>query len=234
MNKTERPTVYDTDDLLISLCNSVTRVLTVATDSQVQYSGMVQRITRTCLKPDIGCFVLFDGGFSGLVILNFSSQAAMELYERYMLKMGMAKGDLASSFTSDEVGNIMGELMNQIVGDFTGKVRRELQTHITQNQPKMLALNKQVLLSVDTNLDEPEARRVTFYTGANNIFYLELAIDRTEFVKLRDFEPEAAADPDALLEEHGNGEAKPSGASQAAQSSASSDDTDDLLKSLGM
>ena len=72
----------------------------------------------------------------------------------------------------------MGELMNQVVGDFTGKIRRELQTHITQNQPKMLVLNKQVMLSVDANLDNPEARRVTFYTGNNNIFYLELAIDR--------------------------------------------------------
>jgi hypothetical protein len=34
---------------------------------------MVQRISRTCLKPDIGCFVLFDGGFSGLVVKNFSA-----------------------------------------------------------------------------------------------------------------------------------------------------------------
>jgi siroheme synthase (precorrin-2 oxidase/ferrochelatase) len=53
----------------------------------------------------------------------------------------------------------MGELMNQVLGDFTSKVHRELQTHITQSQPKMMALNKQVLLSVDANLDQPEARR---------------------------------------------------------------------------
>ncbi len=41
-----------------------------------------------------------------------------------------------------------------------------------------------MLLSVDANLDQPEARRVTSYTGSNHIFYLELAIDRTEFIKL--------------------------------------------------
>src|SRR6218665_2834779 len=76
MNTAEKATVYGTEDLLIGLCSSVTRVLNVATHSQVHYSGMVQRIGRTCLKPDIGCFVLFDGGFSGLVILNFSAQAA--------------------------------------------------------------------------------------------------------------------------------------------------------------
>ena len=32
---------------------------------------------------------------------------------------------------------------------------------------------------------------MTFYTGRDNIFYLELAIDRTEFIKLYDFEPHA-------------------------------------------
>ena len=141
MSAKEPSIVYGTEDLLISLCNSVTRVLSVATGKPIHYSGMVQRISKTCLRPDIGCFVLFDGGFSGLVIINFSKEAAMEIYQSYLLSMGMGQDDLASSYTSDEVSNVMGELMNQVVGDFTGKVRRELQTHITQNQPKMLALS---------------------------------------------------------------------------------------------
>ncbi len=233
MNALPNPVVYGTEDLLLSLCNSVTRVLSVATHTQVQYSGMVQRIHKTCLKPDIGCFVLFDGGFSGLVIINFSAAAAMELYESYLLNMGMSREDLAPSFTSDEVSNVMGELMNQVVGDFTGKVRREFQTHITQNQPKMLVLNKQVILSVDANLDQPEARRVTFYTAKNHIFYLELAMDRTEFVKLVDFAPQEAPDPDALLADTQSqtSEAEPSA---SAPASSADDETAALLKSLGM
>lgn len=233
--------VFGTEDLLKSLCNSVTKVLNLATGGNVQYSGMVQRINKTCLKPDIGCFVLFDGGFSGLVILNFTGEAAMELYESYMLNMGMDKADLARSYTSDEVGNVMGELMNQVLGDFTSKVRRELQTHITQNQPKMLVLHKQVQLSVDANLDHPEARRVTFYTSKNHIFYLELAVDRTEFVKLYDFDQNEELDPDALiaqaqLEAEQAEQAKASHAPATAPqgSGDGDDDTDALLKSLGM
>ena len=229
MSTPKQPAVYGTEDLLMSLCNSVTKVLTAATHSQIHYSGMVQRITKTCLKPDIGCFVLFDGGFSGLVVLNFSSQTAMELYENYMLNMNMPKDELASSHTSDEVSNVMGELMNQIIGDFTSKVRRELQTHITQNQPKMLVLNKQVMLSVDTNLDQPEARRVTFYTARNNIFYLELAIDRTEFIKLCDFDAQETHDPDELIAQINNG-----GSAPAAAPADSGKHQDDLLASLGM
>ena len=223
----ESEVVYGTEDVLTSLCNSVTRVLSVATQRQIHYSGMVQRITKTCLKPDIGCFVLFDGGFSGLVVLNFSAATAMELYEDYMLNMGMPKSELASAHTSDEVGNIMGELMNQIVGDFTGKVRRELQTNITQNQPKMLVLNKQVVLSVDTQLDQPESRRVTFYTSKNNIFYLELAIDRTEFIKLHDFEVAEELNPDDVI-------AQAEAESHSVLPEQDTSDQDALLKSLGM
>ncbi len=228
MSTPESPVVFGTEDLLRSLCNSVTKVLSIATQSEIRYSGMVQRISKTCLKPDIGCFVLFDGGFSGLVVINFSAQAAMELYETYMVNMGMGREGLATAHTSDEVSNVMGELMNQIVGDFTGKVARELQTHITQNQPKMLAINKQVMLSVDTNLDRPEARRVTFYTNRNNIFYLELAIDHTEFIKLNDFEAAEAPDPDEVLAQVGSEPPKP-----VAQAESTAEQ-DELLRSLGM
>ena len=229
MNTEDTNVVYGTEDVLISLCNSVTRVLNVATQSKIHYSAMVQRITKIGLKPDIGCFVLFDGGFSGLVVLNFGAATAMEIYEKYMLNMGMPKSELVGSHTSDEVSNIMGELMNQIVGDFTGKVRRELQTNITQNQPKMLVLNKQVMLSVDTPLDRPEMRRVTFYTEKNNIFYLELAIDRTEFIKLHDFDTNEDLDPDSVIAMQQDKDA-----SEAPLPPLEADDNADLLKSLGM
>jgi len=234
MNAIQRTeVVFNTEDLLTSLCNSVTKVLGVATNSPVSYSGMVQRIHKTCLKPDIGCFVLFDGGFSGLVILNFSAPAALEIYHSYLLSMGMARADLANSHTSDEVGNVMGELMNQVLGDFTSKVQRELHTYISQSQPKMLVLSKQVVLSVDAHLDQPEARRVTFYTSKNHIFYLELATDRTEFVKLYDFVPQDAPNPDELMEQTASKQQAGATAAQPPQGGGDSV-TDDLLRSLGM
>lgn len=188
-----------TDDILIKLCHSLADVLSRATDSQIKYSPMVQKINKTSLKPDIGCFVLFDGGFTGLVVTNFSALAAMELYQNYMLRMGFTNSDLAIHHTADDVANILGELMNQVVGDFTGKIGRELNISITQNQPKMLALHKQIILSVDTNLDRPQVRRVSFTTASNNIFYLELAMDKTEFIQLEAFEVDEQ-DPDTIFE----------------------------------
>jgi chemotaxis protein CheY-P-specific phosphatase CheC len=220
-----------TEDILIKLCNSVKNVLSAAAQTPIDYSPMIQRIGKTSLKPDIGCFVIFDGAFSGLVVINFSAEAALEVYQSYLMQMGIPKEELATQHTSDEVGNVMGELMNQILGDFTGKVSHELKTHITQSQPKMLTINKQVLLSIDTNLDRPQARRVSFYTGKNNIFYLELAIDRTEFIQLHDFDTSQELDPDAILAAEAS---KQDSSDEKVVYSNGSNDSDDLLASLGL
>ena len=180
--------------------------------------------------PDFGCFVLFDGGFSGLVVINFTAKAALEVYTNYMRNMGMPEEELAVLHTSDEVGDVLGELMNQLVGDFTNKIRKELQTNITQNQPKMLALNKQVILSVDTNLDRPQARRVTFSTADNNIFYLELAMDKTEFIQLEEFEVAEDECPDSILEATQNSAKNKKEKPQAVDN----DIANDLLDELGI
>lgn len=221
--------IITTEDILLKLCQSVSGVLTSATGSNVTYSAMVQKINKTALKPDFGCFVLFDGGFSGLVVINFTSKAALELYTNYMRNMGMPEDELAVLHTSDEVGDVLGELMNQLVGDFTNKIRKELQTNITQNQPKMLSLNKQVILSVDTNLDRPQARRVTFSTEKNNIFYLELAMDKTEFIQLEEFEVAEDECPDDILEATQKAMNQPK-----KEEKKSNDDPTDLLDELGI
>ncbi|EOD9420454.1 DUF3334 family protein [Vibrio campbellii] len=222
--------VVTTEDILLKLCQSVSGVLTSATSSQINYSAMVQKINKTSLKPDFGCFVLFDGGFTGLVVINFTAKAALEIYTNYMRNMGMPEEELAITHTSDEVGDVLGELMNQLVGDFTNKIRKELQTNITQNQPKMLSLNKQVILQVDTNLDRPQARRVTFSTANNNIFYLELAMDKTEFIQLEEFEVAEDESPDDILE----ATRKSMEDKKAEESASNKSDADDLLDQLGL
>ena len=221
--------IITTEDILLKLCQSVSGVLTSATSSPVTYSAMVQKITKTSLKPDFGCFVLFDGGFSGLVVINFTAKAALEVYTNYMRNMGMPEDELAVLHTSDEVADVLGELMNQLVGDFTNQVRKDLQTHITQNQPKMLTLNKQVILSVDTNLDRPQARRVTFSTEKGNIFYLELAMDKTEFIQLEEFETVEDECPDTILEK-ARQDMTPKSQPETEKVSAA----DDLLDELGI
>ncbi|WP_440053299.1 DUF3334 family protein [Pseudoalteromonas sp. T1lg65] len=221
--------VISTEDILSTLCHSVTEVLSSASGNDIGYSAMVQKITRTCMRPDIGCFVLFDGGFTGLVVTNFTAQAAMEVYTDYMRNMGMPEEEIAKSHLSDDVANVLGELMNQIVGDFTNKVREQLHTSITQNQPKMMAINKQVQISVDTTMDRPQARRVTFTTQGQNIFYLELAMDKTEFIKLHDFDISESVDPDDIIASQN----KSNKAKKAEQTTEDVAD-DDFMSELGL
>ena len=226
MKKTKAIT---TDDVLINLCQSVTEVLSKASGNKITYSAMVQKISSTCLRPDIGSFVLFDGGFNGFVVINFTSVSALEIYHDYMRNMGMPEEEISQSHLADDVANVMGELMNQMVGDFTFKVRERLQTSITQSQPKMMAISKLVQISVDTAMDKPQMRRVTFTTKSHNIFYLEFAMDKTEFIQLHDFESSDSIDPDEIMKESLEGRS-----SDVADDSGSDQADDDFLAELGL
>ncbi|MGK0441555.1 MAG: chemotaxis protein CheY-P-specific phosphatase CheC [Pseudohongiellaceae bacterium] len=223
-----------TEDILLKLCHSVTAVLGAATGKPVNHSAMVQKIQKTSLRPDLGCFVLFDGSFSGLVIINFSGKAAIQLYRDYMINMGMPADGLANQHTADEVGDVMGELMNQIVGNFTSMIGKELQTVINQNQPKMIAINKSISMSIDTNRDLTQTRRVAFKTDQNHPFFLELAMDKTEFIKMEAFEIECDINPDDIIDEEANKRALAKQAAAHAIANASGSESDNLIDSLGI
>lgn len=190
-----------TEDVLKVLCDSVNAVLSMATQTKISYSPMVQKVDKTCLKPDIGCFVLFDGGFSGLVVMNFSKEAAMEIYRGYMISMGMPQAELATLYTSDEVGNTLGELMNQIIGNFQVEVKKEFQCSVNENQPRMIVLNKELLVSINAPIQNPQYRKVAFETANHRPFYLEICMERFEFIELYPFEKPQPFDPEALIAE---------------------------------
>lgn len=197
-NKGEK--VITSADIMLSLCDSVTSVLTTATGNQVRYTPMVQRISKTTLRPDIGTFVLFSGSFSGMVVINFPKESALELYSDYMTNMGLSPSDFNATFISDEVQNSLGELMNQMIGNFTGKVSAELHGNITQSQPKMLALPHELQINMNMTLDNPVVRRITFFTQGSNVFYLELAMDDTDFTVVREFQEHSQLSPDDILD----------------------------------
>ncbi len=224
----QKKKTFGTDEVLLILCKSVTKVLSGATGNHVKYSPVVQKITKTSLKPDIGCFVLFDGVFSGIVIMNFSAESAMEIYNNAMLQMGMPQSELATLHTSDEVSNMLGELMNQCVGEFTAAIEHELMISVNQSQPKMIAINREVALSINANLDQPQARKVAFQTGANKNFFIEMAMDKTTFVQIEDFDRGDRANADDIIAEEQNRQKASEGAATTAA------DHDDLLDSLGI
>ncbi len=191
--------IQSTDEILILLCKSVQKVLTKASGEEVSFSPIVQKISKTCLKPDISCFTIFEGGLSGLLVMNFTAEAAMEIYTSYMINMGMPKEELSILHTSDDVANILGELMSQTMGRFQTELRQELQVSIKLSLPKMLVINKDVVISIDTKIETPQFRRVSFETENHRPFFLELGIEKTEFETLFPFEKEQEEDIDDIL-----------------------------------
>ncbi len=190
-----------TEDVLKVLCDSVQSILSKATKTKITYSPMIQKISKTCLKPDIGCFVMFEGGFSGLVVLNFPAESALEIYSNYMLSMGLTKSELAISHTSDEVADTLGELMNQAIADFRNELQKEYVISVNQSQPKMLVLTNELMISINTQIEKPQCRKVLFDTKKFRPFYLEMAIEKIEFIPLFDYEKGKSADTDQILED---------------------------------
>ncbi len=188
-----------TDDVIRILCSSVQSVLSDTIKNTICISPMVKEIENTCLRPDIGCFVLFQGDFSGLIIINFTKEAAMEIYRKYMVGMGMPEDDLARNHTADEVANSLGELLNQCVGKFRGDLEYQTGIYVSQNQPKMLVVNESVQIAIETGIERKQLRQISFKTVSGNRFYLEVALAEIKFYSLFDFKKTEAPDIEEML-----------------------------------
>jgi len=177
-----------TEDIFRILIHSVQSVLSSAIHDAITFSPMVQNIEKTCLKPNIGCFVLFGGDFNGLVVLNFSDEAAMEIYRKYMTGMGMPEEELSGSYTADEVANSLGELMNQCIGRFRLDLEKATNIYVNQNQPKMLVISEPVEIAIEASIDKPQLRKISFKTAVGNRFYMEVSLGKINFYSLFPFE----------------------------------------------
>ncbi|MGB1304574.1 DUF3334 family protein, partial [Pseudoalteromonas marina] len=68
-------------------------------------------------------------------------------------------------------------------------------------------------------------------TRNQNIFYLELAMDKTEFIKLHDFDIIEAIDPDDIIENEAKQKAEKA---QAKKEPVQDDADDDFMAELGL
>ncbi|CAN2044100.1 chemotaxis protein CheX [Candidatus Magnetomoraceae bacterium gMMP-13] len=162
-------------------CEAVRNVLQSSTKQTIKYSPTMQSVPKIGLRPDIGCFVQYTGDYNGLVVMNFSSGAAMDLYKGYMTAMGLSENDIAKDYTSSEVADSIGEMTNQIMGHAMRMVEDKYELTSFFGQPKALLLNSAITLTIDS--DYRDNRRVSFTTGHNR-FYMEVAMEQTEFIPL--------------------------------------------------
>ena len=162
-------------------CEAVKGTLEKNTKKEINYSNTIQKIPKVRLKPEIGCFVQFGGDYNGLMIINFSAGAAMDIYRNYMTIMGLPEDALARDITSTEVVDTMGEMTNQITGQAMSMVENKFDLSSNFGQPKALALTNAITLTPDTGFNYN--RRITFSIEGQR-FHMELAMEQTEFISM--------------------------------------------------
>lgn len=172
---------FTTIDVVANIFSrAVKDVLEKSTQKTIMYSNTFQRIPKVSLRPALGCFVVFNGDYNGLVVMNFTAEATMDIYKSSMLTMGMPENECAKSYTSSEVSDSIGELVNQIMGQSMALVEQKFDLASMFGQPKALALNHPITLSIDT--EYRDNRRIVFSIGGAGRFSMEIAMEQTEFI----------------------------------------------------
>jgi len=171
-------------------CEATQEVIGSSTGETVSYSETLQMIPAINLRPDIGCFIMFSGDYSGLMIMNFTGDAALEIYRHSMMKMGLPEEELAVEHTSDEVVNSIGELINQVIGKVRQRIEEQYHLVAHNTQPRAIALSTSIILNIESreNSAQELCRRLSFKINRQS-FYIELALERSEFVRFDGKDP---------------------------------------------
>lgn len=171
--------IISIDEISKIFLKTAQNTLETLTKQEIAFAKTIQKTPKVSMKPDLTCFVQFNGDYNGLVVMNFTANAALEIYNSYMKAMGMPADELASSISSPDVTDTIGELTNQLMGQLTKDIEEEYELNADFGQPKALTLNSSITLVIDS--DYGENRRLSFRIGNYN-FRIEIAMEHAEFV----------------------------------------------------
>lgn len=171
--------IVSIDEISKIFLTTAQATLEATTKQEVTYSSTIQKTPKISMKPDLTSFVQFNGDYNGLVVMNFSADAAFAIYKSYMKDMDMPKEELASTVAAPEVSDTIGEITNQIMGRTVKEIEEKFNLNAVFGQPKALTLNSAITLVIDS--DYRENRLLSFKIG-NYSFRIEIAMEHTEFI----------------------------------------------------
>ncbi len=165
-------------------CEATKEVLDASTGREITFAKTIQKVPKVHLRPDIGCFVLFSGDYSGIMIINFTAKAAMSIYRNQMTRMGLPEDSLATEYTADDVVDGIGETINQIIGNVRRQIENRYGLAASNTQPKAIALATSIMLTIDAHDIENElCRRLSFKIDGHS-FHIEISLEKTEFASI--------------------------------------------------
>ncbi len=209
MNTGSDTTINEIAQIFAQACETI---IGQSTNSKISSAPTIQKVPAVFLKPDIACFVQFNGDYSGLFIMNFCAPVALELYRKTLLFMGMPEEELASEHTSDEVVDSIGELINQVIGKARSMIKDRYGLTATNPQPKAISISSVITMAIAAPLNRPQCRRIAFRSADNHSFHIEFSMEETEFIPINN--PNTSREDDS------------------SNSQTDSDDINDILNGL--
>ncbi|MGK5093080.1 DUF3334 family protein [Deltaproteobacteria bacterium TL4] len=165
--------------------NAIINIIERSCQFKISASKTAQFVPSIQLSEQIGTFVSFHGNYGGLMVINFSGDAALEIVQASLKTMGMPEEDIPTHYMSDDVRNSLGELVNHIIG----KARTDIQVHYELTAqatiPAVVPITTPIGLFFEkvASVDNP-CIRLSFYTPGKNRFQMELTMEPSRFVNL--------------------------------------------------
>ena len=150
---------------------------------KISIAKTAQFIPTIQLSEDIGTFVSFSGNYNGLMVLNFTGEAALELVTASLKVMGMPEEDIPTHYMADDVRGSLGELVNHIIGKARTDIQQEYELIAHATIPAVVPITTPIGLyfKASTAATHP-CVRLSLRTPGNHRLHMELTIEPTLFV----------------------------------------------------
>ncbi len=176
--------VYTINEVALILGEAVRETLNLNTGGPIHLSPTILRVQNVALRPDISSFLDFFGDYNGLICLNFTKEAGLELCRLHFAFMGFPEENLPTDPFAEDVINFLGEMTNQIAGAFRRKMEEKFSLVAKNHQPKALQLSHTIQMFIESNLKLSQCRKLVFSTPSRYSFYAELSLEKIEFIFL--------------------------------------------------
>lgn len=160
-------------------------IIETSTGLKISVSNTFQGISNVKIAGEIGSFISFKGDYNGILIMNFSGNAALEIVRANLKKMGLPDSDIPTHFTSDDVRNNIGEIVNQITGKSRRLIQQRYDLASSANIPAVVPITSPIGLLLETaHTEKQECIRACLSTPSSNRFYIELSMEPLTLIEM--------------------------------------------------
>ncbi len=148
-----------------------------------EISPNFQLLDSVQTRHRISTLLDFTGSINGIVIINYTEDAAVNVVSAFLQGMGMGEDDCPKGL-GEELINVLGEIMNQVLGAFRRNLSKEYGLSTTSGTP--VTMIPSVMLNVtpvETTQRSFVYVRAQISTPSSVSFYVEFCVQKGVIIK---------------------------------------------------